>query len=185
MSQMSSLPLGSDQRGPRAERSELQAQRHLVAEQLTPHQGDDLANDVIDVERRSLGVGLYRQRADTLDHLHRPIAIVDDPLQGATRFNQVGSSAIEPAQAGLGVGDDCGERLVHFVGDRGSQLSQRRHARAARRGTPGQRREARRTHHAQAGGAGEGCMDGRGQQDDQSSQDVYATVDYLTRNRGK
>ena len=40
------------------------------------------------------------------DHLARPIAIFDDPLQGAARFVQVGSSAVEPAQAGLGVGDD-------------------------------------------------------------------------------
>jgi hypothetical protein len=35
---------------------------------------------------------------------------------------------VEPAQAGLGVGDDGSERLAHFVGDRSGQLTQRRHA---------------------------------------------------------
>src|ERR1700685_4032093 len=31
---------------------------------------------------------------------------------------------VEPAQTGLGVGDDAGERLFHFVGDRSRQFAQ-------------------------------------------------------------
>jgi hypothetical protein len=36
------------------------------------HQGDDLVNDVIDIERRLLGVGLVRERTDVPDHLGCP-----------------------------------------------------------------------------------------------------------------
>src|SRR5258708_7327724 len=42
---------------------------------------------------------------------------------------QVRSSAVETAQTGLGVGDDGGERLVHFMGDRGRNFPERRDAR--------------------------------------------------------
>ena len=59
---------------------ELHPQRHLVAEQFTLHQAQRLINDVIDVERRLLSVGLFHERTDAPDHLTRPIAVPDDPL---------------------------------------------------------------------------------------------------------
>jgi hypothetical protein len=62
---------------------ELHPQRHSVTDQLTPHQRDDLCNEVIDVERPLFGVGLFRKRTDALDHLARPFAIVDDRFHGA------------------------------------------------------------------------------------------------------
>src|SRR5260370_13514530 len=99
-----------------------------MAEQLTLHQGDNLLDDVIEVERRRLRVGLFRERTDATDHLSRPLGALDDVLSGATRFVQVGSFAVEPAQASLGVGDDGGERLVYFMGDRCGQLAQGRRA---------------------------------------------------------
>src|SRR3981081_4366411 len=73
---------------------------------------------------------LVRERPDAPDHLTGPIAVVDDPFHRAARCVQVGT-AIEPAQTGLGVGDDAGERLVHFMGDGGCQFAQRRQARYA------------------------------------------------------
>jgi hypothetical protein len=90
-----------------------------MADQLTLHQGDGLPQDVIDVERHLLGAGLFRERPDAPDHLARPIAIVDDPFHRAKSCVQLGSLAAEPAPTGLRVGDDGGERLVHFMGDRG------------------------------------------------------------------
>jgi hypothetical protein len=71
------------------------------------------------------------QRQGRAGYLARVIAIFDDPLHGAARFVQVWRVAVEPAHSSLGVGDDACERLVHFVGDRGGQFSQRRHARDA------------------------------------------------------
>ena len=122
-------PVGED-RG--KGRGEFQPQRHAVAEQLMLHEADDLVDDFIDVERRFPIGGLVHERADALDHFARPIAVLDDRLQGAARFVQVGRVAVEPAQACGGVGDDGGERLVHFMGDRRGEFAQRRHARDMR-----------------------------------------------------
>src|SRR6202162_5540260 len=101
----------------------------LMADQLTLHQRDGLPHDVIDVERHLLKAGLVRERPDAPDHLTRPIAVVDNPFQRSARCVRVGSSAAEPAQTGLGVGDDTGERLVHFMGDRCRQFAQGCYAR--------------------------------------------------------
>jgi len=103
-----------------------------MADQLTLHQRDGLPHDVIDVERHLLKAGLVRERPDAPDHLACPIAVVDNPFHRAARCVQVGSFAAEPAQTGLGVGDDGGERLVDFMGDRGGQLTQGCHARDMR-----------------------------------------------------
>src|ERR1700683_4821827 len=43
-------------------RGQLRPQRHLVADQLTLHERDDLPDDVIEVERRLLNAGLVRER---------------------------------------------------------------------------------------------------------------------------
>ena len=110
----------------RQNRREFGPQGHPVAQQLTLHQGNDLVDDVIDIEQRPLDRGLVRERTNVPDHLGCPIALLDDLFHGAARFVQVGSPAVEPAQAGLGVGDDGSERLVHFVSDRSGQLTQRR-----------------------------------------------------------
>jgi hypothetical protein len=56
-----------------------------------------------------------------------PSSMIRPPTQ--VRFIQIGSSAFEPPQAGLAVGDDGGERLLYFVCERRGQLSQHRHAR--------------------------------------------------------
>src|SRR5258708_22996089 len=100
-----------------------------MADQLTPHQRDGLPHDVIGVERHLLKAGLVRERPAAPYHLACPIAVVDNPFHRAARCVHVGSSAAEPAQTGLGVGDDGGERLVHFVGDRGRQFAQGYYAR--------------------------------------------------------
>ena len=58
------------------------------------------------------------------DHLAGPDAAVDDPFRRAPRSCQVGNIAAKPAQAGLGVGDDGGERLVHLMGNGGGQFAE-------------------------------------------------------------
>src|SRR4051812_20602741 len=100
-----------------------------MAEQLTLHQHNDLSNDVVDVKRRLLNFGLVCERTDAADHLARPAAGFDDPLHRTTRRVQIRGSAVEPAETSFSVGYDTGERLIYFVGDRGCQFAQSRHAR--------------------------------------------------------
>ena len=100
-----------------------------MAAQFTLYQRDDLPDDVVEVERRLLHISVLRERPDTPDYLACPVAVVDDPFHRAACCGQVGSFAVEPAQTGLGIDNDGGERLVHFMGDGGSQFTQRRHAR--------------------------------------------------------
>src|SRR6202521_2824777 len=103
-----------------------------MADQLTLYQRDGLSYDVVDVERDLFNVSLFRERTDAPYHLTRPISVFDNPFHRATRSVQVGSVAVEPEQTGLGIGDDGGERLVHFMGNGGRQFAQRRHARYVR-----------------------------------------------------
>ena len=114
-------------------RGEFHPQRHSVAGQLVMQQRNDLVDDFIDIERRPLIDGLVDQPADALDHLARPVAVLDDGLHRAARLVQVGRVAVEPALTGCGVGDDGGQRLVHLMGDRGGEFPQCRHARNMRK----------------------------------------------------
>src|SRR5260221_10312523 len=102
-----------------------------MAEYLTLHQPDGLPDDVIGIEWHLLNVGFFRERTDTPDHFARPITVFDNPFHRATRSVQVGSSAVQPAQTGLRVGNDAGEGLIHFMADGSCQLAQSRHARYA------------------------------------------------------
>ena len=110
----------------------LHPKRYPVAEHLALHQGGNLLNDVIDVERRFVGVGLFREATDTPDPLACPEAILDDHFQVLARFVQVWSAAAEPKQAGLGVDEEGAEWLANFVGDGGGEFAQSCHARDMR-----------------------------------------------------
>ena len=78
---------------------------------------------VTDVELGQLRPGFLGQRPKALDHVARPIAILDDCLHRSARLFQVGSLAAKPAQAGLGVGDDGGERLSDLMRKRGGHAA--------------------------------------------------------------
>src|SRR6476620_6852185 len=92
------------------------------------YQRDDVPDDAIDVEQHLLNVGLVRKRPDVPDHLARPGTVVYNPFCRAACGGQVGSFAVQPAQTGLGVGDDSGERLIHFMGYGGCEFAQCGHA---------------------------------------------------------
>src|ERR1700686_4477953 len=95
-----------------------------MAHYLTLYQRDNLSDNVIDIERYLLDVSLVRERPDAPDPLTCPIGFRADPFHSAARFVQVGSCPVKPAQAGRRGIDDGSERLIHFMGDRGSQLAQ-------------------------------------------------------------
>src|SRR5262249_53757559 len=52
-----------------------------------------------------------------------------DPLHGGAGLVEVRTVPLQPPQASRAVGDDRGERLRDFMGDRGRQLAQRHHPR--------------------------------------------------------
>ena len=89
--------------------------------------GDNLVNDVVDVQPGFLRVGFLRERAHPPDHLARPVRIPDHALHGDSCLIQVRGLACKSSQAGITVGDDGGERLVDLVSDGGRQLAHGRH----------------------------------------------------------
>src|SRR6202043_2925392 len=82
--------------------------------------------DVLDIYSGLLRIIFFHKSADASDYFARPVAILDDPLDGAAYAIQVGIFAAKKAQAGLAVGHDRSERLVHLVRDRSAYFSQRR-----------------------------------------------------------
>ena len=79
----------------------------------------------------SISVFFASARTRRID-LARPNAIVDDPFHRAARLRPGRAPRGRANADSLGVGDHGGERLVHFMGDRGCQFAQRRHARDMR-----------------------------------------------------
>ncbi len=90
------------------------AQRHPGAQELMLREVHRLAQEVIEIKRRHLHVGLFRERTHAPNDLNRPSAVADDPLEGGVGFVHVGRVAMEPAQAGLGVQH---WRVLDYVGE--------------------------------------------------------------------
>ena len=66
------------------------------------------------------------------DYVAGARSLLSDAVHRRARFLQIGRVARKPHHAGIGVGDDGGERLVHFVGDGRRQRAHRAHAGDAR-----------------------------------------------------
>ncbi|MGO4760869.1 hypothetical protein AB4212_71585, partial [Streptomyces sp. 2MCAF27] len=69
------------------------------------HQFDDLVDDRVDIDRQPLGIRLAGQAAQPLDDMVGAPAFPDDAFGAGPGLRQVGHRAVEPAQAGLAVGD--------------------------------------------------------------------------------
>jgi len=93
---------------------------------------DGVADQVVEVQASPIERSLLQQRADASEHLTRAITILDDTPQRVTRLSQIGRIGIEPAQSGVAAHDHRGERLVHFVRDRGGDLSHHHHSTGVR-----------------------------------------------------
>ena len=98
-----------------------------MAEHLAAHQGNHVADDVVDVQPCSLGFVLRHELADTVDHVGRPVAVLHDPVEGLPDAVEVWGGRRQPVERCVGIGHDGGERLVDLVGDRRGQLAQGRH----------------------------------------------------------
>ena len=106
--------------------------RHSLSHCFILHQNDDLLNGLVNVEAHFLCIGFLYERSNARDHLTRPITIADNAAHGVPRFVEVWGRRRKPAQRGIGVCDDGGERLVDFMSDGGSHLSQSCHPRNVR-----------------------------------------------------
>jgi hypothetical protein len=56
------------------------------------------------------------------------MTVLDDTIESILSLLHIGRLAGQPAQAGIGVGDHPGERLLDFMGNRRRQLPHRRDA---------------------------------------------------------
>src|SRR5437870_2053228 len=88
---------------------------------------DHFTYALVDVEPISLRRSLFNQGANSGDDFARSLSVIHHKGNRIPRFFQV--FCIEPAQTGAGIVDECAERLIDFMGNRGSHLSQRRHPR--------------------------------------------------------
>ena len=92
-----------------------------------PYQGDCLLDDVVDVELDHLRGGLPGELANPSDHPARAMGLADNLPDGVERLGYFRNLAVQPPQAGLAVGDDGRERLVHFMRDRRAHFPESRH----------------------------------------------------------
>ncbi len=70
-----------------------------------------------------LGLGLFEECADAPDDLGGAVAVADDAFGGEVGLEQIRRLGEEPAAAGMGVGDDRGQRLVDLMRDGGGELA--------------------------------------------------------------
>src|SRR6266508_57673 len=88
---------------------------------------DHFTYRLVDVEPISLRRSLFNQGANSGDDFASSLSVIHHMGNRIPRFFQV--FCIEPAQTGAGIVDECPERLIDFMGNRGRNLSQRRHPR--------------------------------------------------------
>ena len=89
---------------------------------------DHLADRLVDVHPVLPWRRLFDELTDPADDVAGAIAVLDDASERLPRLLQMRWLTIQPAQRRLGVGDRRGDRLVHFMGDRGGELPHRRDA---------------------------------------------------------
>src|SRR6266850_4072599 len=88
---------------------------------------DHFTYDLVNVEPIFLRRSLFNQGANSGDDFAHSLSVIHHKGNRIPGFFQV--FCIEPAQTGAGIVDECAERLIDFMCDRGGQLSQRRHPR--------------------------------------------------------
>src|SRR6266480_4707520 len=94
-----------------------------MAVHFAARQGCDFTDGFVDVDPAVPRWTFLCEGANPADDFTSPLAVCDDKLGGLPSFLQVPSR--EPVQASRGVVDHCGERLIDFMGDRGTHFSQR------------------------------------------------------------
>ena len=89
---------------------------------LAAQQDDHLSNNFVYIHQLPLRSTLLEEQADPADDFRRTRSVLHDSHGSRARLFEIWGVAREPAQAGVGVGDSGGNRLIHFVRQGGSQL---------------------------------------------------------------
>ncbi len=109
-------------------RSQLRANQYFVSGRLAAQQHDHLSNHFIYAHQLSLCSALLEEEASSADDLCRARCIFDDSSRSLACLCNIGLIARKPPQTRIGIGDRRGNRLIHFVRQRGGQFSQRGHS---------------------------------------------------------
>ena len=88
-------------------------------------QGHDLKDCFVDLQAFLLWGRLLDEGADPADDVAGSMTVLDDTIESVLGLLHIGRLARQPAQAGIGVGDHPGERLLDFMGNRRRQLPHR------------------------------------------------------------
>src|SRR5229473_3289909 len=102
---------------------ELRSDRYVISRRLAAQEDDHLSNDFVYVHHLPLRSTLLEEQTDPADDFRRTHSVFRASHGSRARFFHVWGVARQPANAGIGVGDGSANRLVHFVGQGGSQLS--------------------------------------------------------------
>ena len=90
---------------------------HLAPLRLSVSQRDAICNYLTKIDLGLNRRSILQKSANSRDNLARPIPVTDDSLKGFSSFVQVLLVAVQPAESGIGIGDDGCQRLVHFMRD--------------------------------------------------------------------
>src|SRR5882762_7346910 len=102
--------------------------RYGVTRCLAAQEDDYLSNDFVHINRLMLWRTLPEEQADPADDFGGTGCVFSHSRRSLTRLVQIGIVARKPAQAGIGVSDGGGNRLIYFVRKGCGQLSHGCHA---------------------------------------------------------
>jgi hypothetical protein len=98
---------------------QLDLQHDAMSEQLAAGQGDGIDDSLVDVQQVVPWGHFIDEAANAAHEVPRSIAVLDDSGEGLPDFAQVRRLGAKPTQGSMGSGDDRGDRLIDFVGNRG------------------------------------------------------------------
>src|SRR5580704_11479300 len=104
-------------------RRQLRPNYYVVSRCFAAEEDDHPSNNFVYLHQLPLRRTLLEELADSADDFGSTRPIVHDSLGSVARLFQIGMIARQPAQAGVGVGDGSGNRLIYFVRQGGRQLS--------------------------------------------------------------
>ena len=89
--------------------------------QLAFRQREDLAHELVEVERGPIASISLHHRPDAADEIAGPIGRVANLRERSVHFVEIRRRAAHPARSCVDVGDDAGQGLIHLVRDRGRE----------------------------------------------------------------
>ena len=97
----------------------------MISLHFALRQRDHFTYRLVDVEPIFLRWSFFSQAANSGDDFARSLSVIHHKRNRIPGFLQV--CCREPAQTGAEIVDECAERLIDFMGNRGSHLSQSCH----------------------------------------------------------